>query len=89
MATLFVHLKAQDYRAWRKVFDAATTTRTTYGCNGHKVFQSPSDLNEITVLMEWKNLDQAKAYSTSNDLRKVMKKAGVISQPDMMFLAEA
>ncbi len=89
MATLFVHHKVQDYAAWRKVFDDLTAMRTGYGCTGHKVFQSPSDANEITILTEWKNIDQAKAYASSNDLKEGMKNAGVTSQPDVMFLAEA
>jgi quinol monooxygenase YgiN len=89
MATLFVHHKVKDYAAWRKVFDDLTAMRTGYGCTGHKVFQSPGDSNEITILSEWKNIDQAKAYATSDDLKEGMKNAGVISQPDVMFLAEA
>ena len=89
MATLFVHHKVQDYKAWRKAFDDLTAVRTGYGCNGHKVFQAPSDPNEITILSEWKSVDQAKAYATSDDLKQGMKNAGVISQPDVMFLAEA
>ena len=89
MATLFVHLKAKDYAAWRKVFDDVTPTRTRFGCTGYKVFQSSSDPNEITVLTDWRNVDDAKAYATSPDLKDGMKNAGVISQPDVMFLAEA
>jgi hypothetical protein len=89
MATLFVHHKVKDYTAWRKVFDDLTTVRTDYGCTGHKVFQSPSDPNEITILTERKNVDQAKTYATSNDLKEGMKNAGVTSQPDVMFLVGA
>jgi len=89
MATLFVHHKVKDYAAWRKVFDDLTPMRTGYGCTGHKVFQSPSDPNEITIFTEWKNVDQAKTYAASNDLKEGMKNAGVTSQPDVMFLVEA
>ncbi len=89
MATLFVHHKVKDYPAWRNAFDSLTSMRTGYGCTGHQVFQSPTDANEITILTEWKNLEQAKAYATSNDLKEGMKNAGVISQPEVMFLTEA
>ena len=89
MATLFVHLKAKEYAAWRKVFDDVTPTRTRFGCTGYKVFQSSSDANEITVLADWKNVEQAKVYAASNELKEAMKNAGVISQPDLMFLEEA
>jgi quinol monooxygenase YgiN len=89
MATLIVHLKAKDYTAFRTVFDNATPTRTRFGGTGHKVLQSPSDPNEITILSEWKSVEQAKVYAASNELKDAMKNAGVISQPDLMFLIEA
>ncbi len=88
MATLYVHHKVKDYITWRKIFDDLTAMRTGYGCTGHKVFQAPGDPNEITILTEWKGIDQAKNYATSNDLKEGMKNAGVISQPDVMILAE-
>jgi len=89
MVTLFVHHKVKDYAVWRKIFDDLTALRSGYGCSGHRVFQSPSEPNEITVISEWKNVDQANTYAASNDLKEGMKNAGVTSQPDMMFLAEA
>jgi quinol monooxygenase YgiN len=89
MAKLYVHHKIKDYVAWRKVFDDLTSVRTQFGCTGHQVFRSPSDPNEITILTDWKNVDQARAYATSNELKEGMKDAGVLSQPDVMFLAEA
>ena len=89
MATLFVHLQAKDYAAWRKVFDDVTPTRTRFGGTGHKVYQSPSDPNEITIFSEWKSVEQARVYAASNELKEAMKNAGVISQPDLTFLAEA
>jgi quinol monooxygenase YgiN len=89
MAMLIVHMKVKDYAAFRKVFDNATPTRTRFGSTGHKVFKSPNDPNEVTVLSEWKNVDQAKVYADSNELKDSMKNAGVISQPGLTFLAEA
>jgi heme-degrading monooxygenase HmoA len=89
MATLIIHLKAKDYPAFRKVFDDMTPTRTSFGGTGHKVLQSPSDPNEITILSDWKSLEQAKVYAASNDLKEAMMNAGVISQPELSFLVEA
>ncbi len=89
MAKLYVHHKVKDYEAWRKVFDDLTSARTRFGCTGHEVFQSPADPCEITVLTDWKTVEQARGYATSNELKEGMKNAGVLSQPDVMFLAEA
>jgi quinol monooxygenase YgiN len=82
-------IKVKDFAAWRIVFDDLTTMRTSHGCTGHKVYQSPHETNEITILTDWKGIDEAKSYATSNDLKEGMQNAGVISQPDVTFLAEA
>lgn len=89
MAMLIVHLKVKDYAAFREVFDHATPTRTRFGGTGHKVYQAPSDPDEVTILSEWKSMEQAKVYADSNELKDAMKNAGVISQPGLTFLAEA
>lgn len=89
MALLVVHMQVKDYVAFRKIFDDATPTRTHFGGTGHKVYTSPSDPNEITILSEWKSMEQAKVYAASNEIKEAMKNAGVISQPGLTFLAEA
>jgi hypothetical protein len=89
MVTLFVHHKVQDYPTWRKVFDETTLTRTRFGSTGQQVFCSPTDPNEITILTEWKEISQARAYAQSNEMKDAMQNAGVISQPDVVFLNKA
>jgi quinol monooxygenase YgiN len=89
MAKLLVHHKVKDYQAWRKVFDELTNTRTRFGSTGYEVYRSPNDPNEITILTYWRDLNQARAYSQSPELKEGMQNAGVISQPDVMFLEEA
>lgn len=89
MATLLVHHKVQDYSAWRKVFDDHDKTRREFGSTGNQVLKSASDPNDLTVIMDWPSVDAAKAFATSDSLKEAMKNAGVISQPEVMFLEEA
>lgn len=89
MATLIVHHKVQDYAAWRKVFDDHDKTRKEYGSTRFQVFQSASDPNDITAIMDWPSVDAAKAFATSDSLKEAMKNAGVTSQPEVMYLVEA
>ncbi len=86
MATLYVHHKVNNYDQWRKAFDDLTTQRTGFGCTGHQVFQSANDPCEITILTHWRSAEAARKYSDSSELKEGMKKAGVISQPEVMFL---
>jgi heme-degrading monooxygenase HmoA len=88
MAKLLVHHKVEDYTAWRKVFDESTGIRTRFGSTGHEVYRSPNDPNELTILTYWGDVNQARAYAQSAELKEAMQNAGVISQPDVMFLQE-
>lgn len=88
MAKLIVHHKVEDYAAWRKIFDDHAETRKEFGSTGFQVFQSASDPNDVTAIMDWPSVDAAKAYSTSDSLKEAMKNAGVTSQPEVMYLVE-
>jgi heme-degrading monooxygenase HmoA len=88
MAKLLVHHKVQDYSAWRKIFDDDDQRRKGYGSTGFQVLKSTSDPNDITIIMDWPSVDAAQAFATSDALKEKMKDAGVISQPEIMFLVE-
>jgi heme-degrading monooxygenase HmoA len=89
MARLFVHHKVKDYAAWRKMFDGMTSDRTRFGSTGQQVYRAANDPNEIIILTDWHSLDEARAYAQSPDLKEGMQNAGVISQPNVLFLEEA
>ncbi len=89
MAKLIVRHKVQDYATWRAGFDGHASARNEAGCIGAQVFQSASDPNEVTAIMEWKSVEAAQAFTASPSLKEAMMKAGVTSQPDISFLVEA
>ena len=89
MAKLFGHLKVADYAKWRKVFDEGTALRTSFGSTGQSVMRVASDSNEIVIITDWPSVEKARAYAQSPDLKEGMQKAGVISQPEVLFLEEA
>lgn len=89
MATLIVHHKVEDYAKWRKIFDDHDETRREFGSTGFQVFQSASDPNDITAILDWPSVDAAKAFAASDSLKEAMKDAGVASPPELMYLVEA
>jgi hypothetical protein len=88
MAKLLVHHKVQAYSAWRKIFDDDDQRRKEYGSTGFQVLKSASDPNDLTIIMDWPSVDAAQAFATSDALKEKMKDAGVISQPEILFLVE-
>jgi quinol monooxygenase YgiN len=89
MAQLLVHHKVQDYAAWRKVYDELGRTRAQFGSTGDRVYRTANDPNEVVIISEWPDVERARAYAQSPDLKEGMQRAGVISQPEVLFLEEA
>jgi heme-degrading monooxygenase HmoA len=88
MPHILVRHKVRDFASWKKVFDEHGATRKASGSKGGFVFRNGSDKNEVFVLLEWSDLDKAKRFVESQDLKAAMDRAGVLEKPDVWFLEE-
>jgi heme-degrading monooxygenase HmoA len=84
-----VHLKVQDYDAWRAVFEANEQLRLAGGSKGAHVFRGLDDPNEVIFTVTWDDSDKARAFVASDAVREAMTKAGVIGEPDVTFMEDA
>jgi hypothetical protein len=50
------------------------------------LLRSVDNPNEVVLLFEAEDLRKAQAFTESSDLRQAMQKAGVVGQPDILFL---
>lgn len=89
MAHLLVHHKVEDYNKWKLVFDGHSAFRSQSGSKGGKVFRSTNNPNEVFILLEWDNLENAMKFSQADNLKEVMKNAGVVDIPEIYFVEEA
>ena len=89
MANIMIHHKVQNFETWKRAFDEHAPARETAGCTGGELFQSADDPNEVVIRFSWDTLENARAFSSSDDLREVMAKAGVVGQPTIVFLGGA
>jgi heme-degrading monooxygenase HmoA len=88
VANLLVHHKVEDYNKWKPFFDEHSSFRTQNGSKGESVFRSKNNPNEIFILFEWDNIENAQKFVQSDSLKEVMKDAGVIGMPEVHFLEE-
>jgi heme-degrading monooxygenase HmoA len=88
MPNLLVRVKVEDYAKWKLVFDQVSAIRKANGSKGGVLFRDVDSSNDITILYEWDNLENAHKFAQLEDLRKAMQKAGVIGKPDFYFLEE-
>ena len=92
MPYLLVRHKVEDYARWRPIYDEHGATRKAGGASGSaagRVFRSDADPNELVILLEWDDLEKARQFAQSEELRQTMQRAGVVAQPEVYFLNEA
>ena len=85
MATLFVRHTVKDYGNWKRVYDGFASVRKANGVTGASVYRDANDANTLIVTHQFKDLNSAKAFANSEDLKSTMANAGVSGHPEMWF----
>jgi heme-degrading monooxygenase HmoA len=83
-----VRHRVEDYERWKLVFDEHRPAVKQSGSKGGRLLRSADDPYEIVILLEWDNLENARQFYGSDDLRETMQRAGVAGQADIYFLEE-
>lgn len=88
MAYLIVQHKVQDYAKWKPMYDEHLPIRKAHGVVCEQLLRNTDDPNDLTILFEVSDLKKAREFTQSEDLRTIMKQAGVIGIPSFHFLEE-
>lgn len=88
MATLLIRHRVRDYARWKAAFDGHAAEREAAGSLGGRVFRDGDDPEDVVVLLEWDDLDRARDFAEREDLGRVMEDAGVLGEPEFLFLAD-
>jgi hypothetical protein len=86
---LLIRHRVKDFATWKAVFDEYAMTRRANGSQGGQVFRSADDPNEVVILLAWDDIERARLFADSDDLRGAMLRAEVAERPDVWFLEEA
>ena len=85
MSTMFIRHTVSDYQAWRKVYDSVGPLQKAMGVTAEAVYQAADNPNDITVTHEFATIEAAQAFVKSDELHKVMQRAGVVGTPAIWF----
>ena len=77
MAYVLQHLMVANYEEFKSVFDFDSSRRLQTGSKGGRLFRSPDNPKEFVVLFEWKDMDSARQFTGSSELREATALAGV------------
>jgi hypothetical protein len=83
---MFVRHKVRDFSKWKPGYDAHLPKRAEAGLMEKYLLQGAYDPNEVIIFFEAQDLNRAKAFAESVDLRETMQKVGVVDKPDIYFL---
>jgi hypothetical protein len=86
MALMIMQGKVRDYTAWRPAYDAHESSRTGAGITNGRVYRKPEDANDLVLLFDVADVSKARAWTVGEDLKGVMKNAGVVGVPTIYFV---
>jgi hypothetical protein len=87
MPSLLIRHHVADYPAWKAVFDEQGDLRRANGSQGGWLFRS-TESGEVLVLLEWDDLERARLFVDSDDLKEGLIRSGVAGAPDIWFLED-
>ncbi len=85
MPTLFLKHKVKSYDSWRPNYDRHLTKRAEAGLREIGVYRDAKDPNDLLIVWATDDVNQAKTFINSPDLKSKMKEAGVVSEPKVWF----
>ena len=88
MPSLLIRHRVANYPAWKSVFDEHEMARRANGSQGGRIYRSGDDPAEVVILLEWDDLERARLFADSDDLREAMAQAGVTDRPDIWLLED-
>lgn len=89
MSTVFIRHRVDDYDAWKVAFDEHGSTRREHGLTDTALLRDADDGNMVTITMSTDDVDGARTFLGSDDLRETMQRAGVASAPDLWIANDA
>ena len=86
MAFMLTRAKVRDFKTWKPAYDAHQPARSDAGLTEKYLLRNADDPNEVFLLFEVQDLNRAKTFAASADLRERMQESGVVDKPDIYFL---
>jgi len=86
MPHIMIRHKVADFGKWKSAYDAHASVRASAGLKEEHLLRSNDNPNEVVLLFSAEDLNKAKQFAASDDLRQTMQQAGVTDKPDIYFL---
>ncbi len=88
MPTVLIRHRIGSFAAWKAVFDGHAISRQANGSRGGLLFGAAGDPNDVLVLLGRDDVDRARLFLDSDDLREALTRAGVLGEPEVWLLED-
>lgn len=82
---MLVRHKVKDYAKWKESYDAHDSFRLAHGMHSFVIGRGVDDPNMVLVAVRADDVEKAKAFGESADLKKAMDKGGVVGTPKVFM----
>jgi hypothetical protein len=82
---MVVRHNVRNFAEWKAGYDAHLSKRVEAGLTEKHLLRGADDTNEVFLLFEARDLNRARGFAESADLRETMQKVGVVGKPDIYF----
>jgi hypothetical protein len=86
MAHLLIQHAVEDFSTWKAGYDDHKPVRDGAGLTELHLLQGYEDPNYVVLMFETNDLAKAREFTTSDDLKEVMARLGVIGAPQVVEL---
>ena len=85
MTTMFVRHTVNDYGSWKRIYDEVAPLRKQKGVTAASVHRDANDPDTVFITHQFANMEAAKAFASSEELKSALAKAGVKGSPQFWF----
>lgn len=89
MGTIVLRHKVRDFASWKRQYDEHANVRAAAGFINDRVLRMVDDPSNVVVIFEYQDLEKAREFASSPDLKAAMEAAGVIEEPTIYITQEA
>ena len=86
MPHILIQHEVEDFATWKEAYDSRTDVHDAAGFKELQILQGLDNPNNIVILFFNPNIERAREYLNSDDLKQVMEGAGVIGAPQIIEL---
>ncbi len=87
MTYMLVRHKVAGFASRKRVFDSHASAQEQSGLRIQKVLRNLDSRNEVLLLFEVTDLNEARGFVSSSEVPEAKQQSGVVDRPDIYFLS--